>query len=431
MGDGLSALIGLLLLVANAFFVAAEYALVATRRSQIETLAKQGNRAAKALTTAFDQLPRYIAGCQVGVSVCSLALGATFDNLVSKYISQYLGAQVPIPMRFVIAMLIGTYVTAVLGELVPKYVTLSQAQRTALAIIIPLRAVVAIFMPLTWLVERSGAFVVRLFGINPETVTNDTVGREELLLLIREGGSGGVLDAAHANVVTKALKFDKLDAEDIMVHRLDIRWIDIQASKDEVLSQLIRIPHSRVPVCRGDIDDVAGVVYVRDILRLSLEPEWDLAKVIRPVEMVPQNLTLTRVIERMRESRTQILIVADEYGGTSGLITLEDVVEEVFGELEDQLESERPPIERTGRLTLSARADVRFDELLEFLEQDGGADGSTQTLATLLTDNLDRIPKLGDTVQIDSIGKLTVENMARRRITRVRITLHEAPADQS
>lgn len=426
MGDGFTAVVGLFLLGANAFFVAAEYALVATRRSQIESLAKQGNRAAQALIDAFEQLPRYIAGCQVGVSVCSLALGATFDNLVTKTLVGMFGSRLPDGVGFVIAMLIGTYVTTVLGELMPKYITLSRAQRTALGIILPLRGIVTLFSPLTWLVERSGALVVRPFGVDPDRVANETIGREELMLLIREGGSEGVFDAAHATVVTKALKFDKLDAEDIMVHRLDIRWINIEADREEVLRQFVSIPHSRVPVCRGDIDEVVGVIYNRDILRLSLEPEWDLEKVIRPVDMVPANLTLTRIIERMRESRTQILLVADEYGGTNGLITLEDVVEEVFGELEDQLESDRPPIERTSRNRLSARADVRLDEVFEFIGKHAEQESNTDTLATLIVNSLGRVPKLGDAVELP-IGKLQVENMARRRITRVRITLPDSP----
>jgi CBS domain containing-hemolysin-like protein len=170
------------------------------------------------------------------------------------------------------------------------------------------------------------------------------------------------------------------------------------------------------------------VLYLQDLIRSATE-DFSLESLARPIEFVPENLTLNKIVDLMREARTQLVLVVDEYGGTSGLITLEDVIEEIFGDMEDQLESDRPPIERVTQNRISARADVRFDELLDFLDVDPAEDENTETLATLLINSLERMPKLGDSVEIE-IGTLMVENMARQRITRVRVLLAKGPESE-
>jgi len=223
-------------------------------------------------------------------------------------------------------------------------------------------------------------------------------------------------------MVTRALKLDILTARDIMVHRLDIKWIDVGLDKDSLLERLSVVPYTRLPVCREDIDDMVGVAYLHDIVKNLRRPDFKLEKLLRPLVVVPENLTMEKIVATMRDQKTQILIVMDEYGGTSGLITLEDVVEEVFGELEDRLESERPPIELFSGGRVSARSDVRVDELVSYLHLPIEAGESTDTLAQIIADQLERIPRPGDAVD-SQLGLLRVENMARRRITRVSINL--------
>jgi CBS domain containing-hemolysin-like protein len=176
-------------------------------------------------------------------------------------------------------------------------------------------------------------------------------------------------------------------------------------------------------VCDKDIDEVVGIVYVQDIVAHWEDPKFSLSKIMRAPEFVPENLTLDKMVARMREAKTQIVIVKDEYGGTSGLVTLEDIVEEIIGDMEDRLESERPSIEQTNELRITARADVRYDELLGFLKLDlNGGEFTTQTLASLIIDEIGRLPKIGDSVKLP-IGTLKVENLARHRITRVTVNL--------
>ncbi len=423
MDPSLAALLSVILIASNAFFVVAEYTLVASRRSKVEALAQKGSKAAQLLLQTLDQTHKFVAGIQVGITACGLALGALTEPLFAKILAQIFGGLLPPSISILLSLIIVTYLFVVVGELIPKYVSLESPERLALFIVRPLRLIIFVFGPLAWLTQTTASMIVKPFGLDISKAKENSISREELALLVRAGETEGMLEESHASVVSKALRFDKLDAADIMIHRLDMKWIDVTCSHEEVLELCSAIPHSRIIVCNGDVDDVVGVLYIQDLLRARNEENFDLAKLIRPLEAVPENLTLNRIVNQMRAARTQILLVTDEYGGTSGLITLEDVIEEVFGEIEDQLESDRPPIERPASNRLSARADVRYDEILDYLELPGEDEVSTDTLATMLINSLERMPKLGDAVEIP-IGTLIVENMARQRITRVRLMLN-------
>jgi putative hemolysin len=415
------AALSLFLILGNAFFVMAEYALVSCRRGQIEALARKGSRTAKHVVSALNNMSLYVAGTQVAITMFSIGLGSVTEPFISEILSALFGPGVSRTVSIAISLILITYITVVLGELIPKYVTLNKPTRVALFTILPLQFLVTVLRPLIWLIQRSGALALLPFGINISKLGTQSLPREELLLLVRAGSTEGILEKVHAEILTRAVQIDKLMARDIMVHRLDIQWLDVDTSRDQLLAKLAAIPHSRIPVCRGDIDDVAGIVYLHHVVKGLQDKDFKLEDAIRPPEIVPENLTVDRIVLRMREARTQMLIVMDEYGGTSGLITLEDVVEEVFGDLEDRLESERPPIEVHPGGRVSARADVRFDEMVGKL----GADLDevpTDTLATMLVNSLERVPKLGDSIETP-LGVLRIENMARHRITRVSLQL--------
>lgn len=414
--------IGLVLLVCTAFFVSAEYALVGARKGRIEALAKKGNRRARHVLKALRDRSRYIAAIQIGITIVGIALGALTEPALSAVLVKAFSA-LPEEAASTIAILAVTYPLVVVGELVPKIVTLRFAERIALLVIEPLRAIVVVLHPFTWLFQKTTAVLLAPFRIDVYKEVADGVSREEFALMIQAGQQVGEFDESQANFITKTLKFDTLDAEDVMIHRLDVEWLDLKTPKDDLPVKVKEIRHSRIPVCKGDIDEVVGVVYVQDVLASWDDPDFSIEKVMRVPEFVPETLTLDRIVEHMRGSKTQIVIVRDEYGGTSGLITLEDLVEEIFGDLEDRIESERPAIERTSELRLTARADTRYDEVLSFLKiEDDGAETDTSTLASLMVERLGRTPKLGDTIEIP-IGSLRVENMARQRVTRLAILL--------
>lgn len=409
------------LILLNAFFVAAEYALVSARRSRLEPEAKKGNRAAQAVLAAMDNLSPYVAGVQIAITMIGIGVGSVTEPFITEHLAFVLGS-LPETARRIISVLIVTYITVVFGELVPKYWSLHRADSVAKLTTRPLKVFVRLVHPLVIVVQSSGSFLLRLAGIRIDEERSDAVPKEELLMLVRSGGAAGVLEKQQAEMVTRALRLDVLDAQDIMVHRLDVKWLDVSLSKEQVLERLKHIPYNRIPVCRGDIDDLVGVAYLHDIVANLDKPVFSLEKIMRPAIAIPENLSMEKIVETMRSEKSQMLVVMDEYGGTSGIVTLEDVVEEVFGELEDRLESERPPIEPHPAGRVSARAEVRYDELISRLELDVDPGENTETLATMVVNALDRIPRPGDTVNTP-LGVIRVENMARRRITRVTIQL--------
>ncbi len=386
----------------------------------MDALARQGNRHAKGLQEVLDNLPPSIAGTQIAITLISIALGSYTEPYVTDLIAN-LNPSLDHRIGLAIAFLLVAFVLVVIGELCPKYLTIRSAEKIALLTFRPLKLVVLILRPIIWLAHGAAGLLLKPLGVNLNDHVQSSMPKEELLMLVQTGGAAGTLDKTHADLVTRALRLDMLTARDIMVHRLDIKWLDSNLSGPSVLQQLGKIPYHRIPICRGDIDDMIGIVYLHDILK-NLDRLDNLAEVARPVVAVPENLAMERIVQTMREQKTQMLVVMDEYGGTSGLVTLEDVVEEVFGELEDRLESERPTIEIMPGGRISARAEIRYDELVSRLNLGIDPGENTDTLATILVNSLERVPRPGDTVEM-GLGQLRVENMARRRITRVSLIL--------
>jgi len=409
------------LIVGSAFFVAAEYSLVGTSKNRVEAMSRKGQRNAKALVKALDDLSPYVAATQIAITMLGIAIGAFTEPYVTNLLAvplQHLDERVIRALSYFIVV----FVLLVVGELCPKYLALKHADRVALLLFRPIHLLVAVLKPVIWLAQTTAGLLLRPLKIDLREVNRETIQKDELLMMVQSGGASGELDKQQAEMVTRALRLDVLDAKDIMIHRLDIKWLDAKTERADLLARLVNIPYSRMPVCRGDIDDMIGVVYLHDIVKHLADEPFSLEKIARPVVAVPENLTMARILELMRVEKTQMLIVSDEYGGTSGLITLEDVVEEVFGELEDSLESERKPIEQYPSGRISARSDVRIDELATFLGLSVDLEDNTDTLATIVINALGRVPRTGDSVQTE-FGLMRVENMARRRITRISLVL--------
>ncbi len=409
------------LLIASALFVGGEYALVSMRRARLESLAKKGSPSAKRLLKISENLSPFIAGTQVGITMVGIAMGSITEPYVSGLLEQQF-SMLNKTLVSVVSFVLVLFCLVVVGELVPKYLALKHPERFAAVTHRALQLFVRVFKPVIWLAQTASQFILKPLGIDIKETGKESVAREELLMIVQATGSDGVLEKEHANMVTRALRLDMLAARDVMVHRLDIQWLDIDLAGSDLLNRINKIRHTRIPVCRGDVDDIVGIVYLVDVLRLVQTNEFKLDKIVRPFIAIPENLPIERIITTMRDEKTQILIVMDEYGGTSGLISLEDVVEEVFGEMEDGPESERQPVEVHASGRVSAKAELRLDELISKLGLDPQLDESTETLANIIVNGLERIPRPGDTYET-SLGLMRVENMARRRITRVGIQL--------
>lgn len=420
-GLGVNVFASVFLILASAFFVGAEYALVSSRKSRLESLAKKGNRTARNILSASADLSPFIAGTQIGITMVGIAIGSFTEPFITDLIVKQLkGVDARISQGLSFACVL--FVLLVLGELVPKYIALAHPERLSMYLFRLLAGFVWLFKPVIFLAQKCSYAILKLLRINTKQSQTDSMVREELLMLLQSTASEGILEKEHAIMVNKALKLDSLDARDIMVHRLDMKWIDSSLNAQEALLKISQFGHTRVPVCRGDVDDLIGIVYMVDIVRNLQTPNFKLEQIARPAVIIPENLKLERIVQTMRDEKTQMVIVLDEYGGTSGLISLEDVVEEVFGELEDGPESERPTIEILPKGRVSARAEVRLDELIERLNLDIELQDRTETLANIITSRLERIARPGDRVETE-LGLMRVENMARRRITRVGIQI--------
>ena len=425
--------VSILLILGSAFFVAAEYSIVSSRKSRIEGLAKKGHRGASGLLRVLSDMSPYVASVQIAITMIGIGVGSITEPFIKHWLQSLFPANLPPVVHTlveILSIIAVTFLVVVFGELVPKYAALRASERLALLTYRPLSLFTTLFSPLVWLVQAAAGLVLRPFGIDLKHESSEAVPKEELLMLVRSGGAEGVLDKAQAELVTRALRLDALFARDIMVHRLDVKWLDASLSREATLHRITEVPYNRIPVCRGDVDDFVGIVYLHDIVRNLGSDDFSLEAMARPVVAIPENLTLERIVSTMRENKTQMLLVQDEYGGTSGIVTLEDVVEEVFGELEDGQEAERPLIEVRGGGRLSARAEVRVDELVDYLDSDAPEiEADTRTLAQVIVDGLGRVPRTGDCVEAP-LGTLRVENMARRRITRVAVQPHPPAAER-
>lgn len=418
MNDIITLFVGLFLVLFAGFFVAAEYAIVSSRISRLESAAKKGNPFDKLALLLVKDQSSSVAAIQVWITILGIGIGALLEDWLTSMLAAPLQALPPFAVT-IVSLIIITFPMVILGELVPKYLALQYPETFLRAAAGPIRILTLAIKPIAWLLQKAGEFILKLLRI-PMGADGAAISREELHFFIKAGEESGGLHEDHADFIAKALRLDELDAEDAMLHRLDIKWLDANLTRQQVLDQIKHIPNSRIPVCEGDIDDIIGIAYLHDITIHLDDPDFNLRDIARPTVYVPESLTLNRLIEIMRETKSQIVIVQDEYGGTQGLVTLEDVIEEVFGDMEDRLESERPAIERTSPGRLSIRPDIRYDELIDFLELDNDSDPeyTTETLAGIIVDKIDRTPKLGDTVELE-IGRLRVEQAAKTRITRI------------
>lgn len=431
----LAAMAGLVVL--NGFFVAAEFALVSVRKTRIEELVKQGSRSARRVQDAIQDLDRYIAGTQVGITIASLALGWIGEPALVHLIEPAI-AWLPVEMaRGVsrgVAVAIGfaaiTFLHVVVGELVPKSVALQIPEQVALWVGFPMRLAVALFQPLIWGLNGFGNAILRLLGFQPAGEHHGVHSVDELEILVRQSHAAGVLDDREREMLQRTFRFGELTAGEVMIPRTDMVAINVDVPTEEALRQIGNSVHSRIPIYERSMDQMLGIVLVQELFRKILEnrDQVELRSLIRPALFVPDSMTLDQLLEVFRRERAQLAIVIDEYGGTAGLITLEDVVEEVFGDLQDTLEAEQPDIQRQPDGRIVARGDVSLEDLRDETGWDL-VDEEVETIAGYVMKRLGRVARLNDQVQTP-FGDVQVINMSRVRITFVALVPKPPAADE-
>lgn len=416
MEDLLHVLAVLGLVGANAFFVIGEYAVVTARRGAIAARADAGGARARAALRLMDDPVRVISTVQVGITAIGILTGAIGEPLVRDL----LGADIPGWLGFALAFGIVTYLSVVLGELVPKALTLERAESLALLVARPVELLAVVLRPLVVVLQGSASALLRPFGVR-DVVAGETVSsRDELRAVVDEAEVAGVIPASQEEMLHNVLKFADREARDVMVPAGEVAWLDASAGVAEALDRALSQPHVRYPVGRGSRDRITGVVHVRDLAAaLRREHRGSIEELARPPLYVPETKNLGALLQELRDHHQTLAIVGDEYGGTVGIVTVEDVLEELVGEIEDEFDRPEPAITRIDDTTSLVAGSLPVDDLNEALglHIDGAA---VHSVAGLVFDLLGRRPEPGDEVTVGD-ATLAVAEMRGLRIAQVEV----------
>lgn len=414
MDSLLPALIVLLLVVLNGLFVAAEFAIVGAPRTAIDTLAARGSRKARTVQRILRnprQQDRFIATAQLGITVASLGLGMYGEHRISEYIGPLLeraGAGQWLAVHAassVLAVALLTYLHIVLGEMVPKSVALQYAERSALWITPPMRWVQWIVLPVVIALNAIGNALLRGIGIRRQMSTREQYYTpEELQLIVEESEEGGAIRGEAGKMLLELFEFGDLTAAGVMVPRVSVVGLSLDAPPDELREIIAESPHTRYPVYEQDLDHVLGMIHIKEILRALMNGTPLASMRLRALPAVPETAALDDVLAIMRREGIQMVLVIDEHGGTAGTITLADLFEEVVGEIEESA-GEVPDIRADADGRLRVRGTVRVTEVGERLDLDV-EHGDVESVSGLVLMLLGRPPKVGDVVEF---GRLTVE----------------------
>ncbi|HEX2780572.1 MAG TPA: hemolysin family protein [Gemmatimonadaceae bacterium] len=416
------------LVVANAFFVAAEFALVGARRSRIDELAQQGSGGARSAQRALKHLDRYISATQLGITLASLALGWIGEPAVAGAIHRLLAvfgtgasaALIETGASVIVAFIIITFLHIVLGELAPKSLALAKPEGVSMWVARPLIWFARLMYPAIWVLNSASSFMLRLVGMRPVSESERVHSPEELRLLVMQSRAHGVLDESDTAMLAGVFDFHNKKARDVMRPRTEIVAIDVDCDEEEIRALLRRERYSRYPVYRDTLDDVIGVFLAKDLWLEEGDERraFALERYVRQALYVPDSRPAERVLDDLRRTRAHMAVVLDEYGGTAGILTLEDLVEEVIGDIADEYDATtRDSIEVDGVLELAGSlslVDVRRDHRVPVPE------GEWTTLGGYTFARLGRLPKMGDRVPYPG-GELEVVAMDGRRVAAVRV----------
>jgi CBS domain containing-hemolysin-like protein len=409
--------VGIALLVANGFFVAAEIGLLASRRALIEDLAEDGDPRARRALQALRELSVTFSGAQLGITLASLGLGAVAEPAVAALVADLLGdTAVPasaVPaISFTVALSLVVFLHMVLGEMVPKNLALSRAETVALVIARPFGWFVTLLRPLIVTLNATANLLVRLVRVEPVDEHGLVHTPEELALAVAESRQLGTINPQDAHVMGAALQLARIDAEAAMTPRVDLVALPDSASPAEVLALAAATGHTRLPVYHEDVDHIVGLVHVKDVL-IDEREDRSLTDLLRPIPAVPETRDLERLLRDMLDDRSHAVLVVDEFGGTAGLLTLEDVLEELVGEIDDEFDVERQ-VRRSGERVWIVPGMLRRDEL-ERLVGLRLVDGEAETVSGWLVERLERLLRVGDRLRTEDGWQLTVRTLEGRR----------------
>jgi magnesium and cobalt exporter, CNNM family len=413
--------VGVLILL-NAFFVAAEYGLVTARRTRIVELQHQGNRRARDVLRITADPPRFIAAMQLGVTLTSLGIGA----LGEQALAHAFGAVMSTVFAVLLAYLILTFLHVVIGELVPKGIALGHSEGTALFVSAPVRGFFIVFRPLIWFLQRSTEIVLRWLRLTPPGAENDVLSEAELRIVVSQSTQHGEIEQQEQEMLYKVFDFADKEASDVMVPRPEVVALSIDLPPEQCLEAVMDSPYTRYPVYRESLDDVVGILHVRDLfsaLRDRGMHEVKIEDLVRPAHIVPETKDLAALLTEFRRANQHMAIVVDEYGEMEGIVTLEDLLEEIVGEIEDEFDLPDESIEQVDEDMIRVDGTFPIDDFNERFRT-GLPDEDFHTLAGFVFGLLGRQPEVGDDISHDGM-RFDVLEVEGSRINKLAITFEQ------
>ncbi|MEE9177298.1 MAG: hemolysin family protein [Acidimicrobiia bacterium] len=424
----LAVVVAVFLIFINGFFVAVEFGFTASRRPILEEREASGSKLARWALASMNELPVTFAGAQLGIVGTSLVLGFLIENSLEVafhglYDTLGLPSGVVTTLSLVTALLIVTFAHNVLGEMAPKNATIAAPERVALIVAAPFRGYVTILRPLILALSWTAGGVLRLFGVRPRHAVETAQSAEDIATLVKTIGAGGIIDPGSSRLLTSALKFQDTVVSEVMVPRPDLITVSTKESAAEIEQIVVETGHSRIPVYGEDLDDIRGFVHAKDLLTVDPDHHHQPVEVrlIRTVPVVPESMPVSPLLETMRSEGVHIAVAIDEHGSVAGLVTLEDIAEELVGDIRDEHDiREVMEIRAAGRNRFLVAGQTRLERLADV----GAvlADGDYETVGGYLMAQLGRVPRRGDSVATESFD-IRVRRMDGRRVREVELTV--------
>ena len=399
----------LLLVLGNAYFVAAEYSLVTARRSRLAELAEAGNWRARLAIRLIDDPVRFIATSQLGVTAFSILLGAVGEPLLANLFEPIVATG----LAFALGLAIVTYLHVTLGELVPKALALATREKLVLWLVVPLEGFYILTKPIVWILMRSADAVVRLFGVDPKHPAGGSHTEQEIRLLVAQAPE---IEEAEQELIYKAFDFADKEVHEIMVPRPEVVGISVELTAEEILAAVVDSPFTRYPAYRGSLDEIVGILHVRDLFKALYQDGIEnvvVEELLRPAYMVPETKDLAALLAEFRRTNQHMAIVVDEYGSMEGIVTLENVLEEIVGEIEDEYDLPDEDVERLDDRRILVDGTFPIDDFNEQFHQELPQE-DYHTVAGFVFGELGRAPEAGDEVTRNGLRFAVVETEGPR-----------------
>ncbi len=404
----LDIIITLSLVLLNSFFVAAEFAIVKVRYSQIQIKAQSGDRLAKTAQHIIDHLDTYLSATQLGITLASLGLGWIGEPIVATMIKSFLAAigvqltpeaihAIALPTAFILI----TALHIIFGELAPKSIAIRKPEPTSLFVALPLQLFYYIFRPFIWAMNAISNSFLRLIGIQPAG-DHDIHSSEELQLLVQQSREGGKIEEEDYEIIKNAFDFTDHNAKQIMVPRQHIFAIDVDLPTKTIVERILESGYSRVPVYQKSMDNILGIAYTKDVLKQYFQnPNFSIKDTLHPAFYVYENKKISDILREFQHKHVHIAVIIDEFGGTEGIITLEDILEELVGEIQDEADDEKQFVEKKEDGVYVVQAIHSLEDINDHLPHPFIINENYNTLSGLLLYHLADIPKLNQVIKVD------------------------------